>query len=152
MAAVSKSFHETPNRSGLVIGILPCDESLEESRDGGPNPKDGYPNPWVEIPVLTHLPLSGERALGSDGGAESMSRNHINVLSSDVIVALPGDSGTLSEVRLAVRYQRPVIAFIESDRELPGLPASVSISNSLEGVRTFVTTQLGLSASPGKSF
>ena len=145
MAAVSKSFYETPNRSGLVIGILPCDESLEK-------PKGGYPNPWVEIPVLTHLPLSGERALGSECGADSMSRNPINVLSSDVIVALPGDAGTLDEVRLAVRYQRPVIAFIESDRELPGLPASVPISSTLEGVRTFVTTQLGLSPPQGKSF
>ena len=145
MTAFSKSFYETPHRSGLVIGVLPCDESLEK-------PKDGYPNPWVEIPVLTHLPLSGERALGSECGADSMSRNPINVLSSDVIVALPGDAGTLDEVRLAVRYRRPVIAFIESDRELPGLPAGVSISSSLEGVRTFVTTQLGLSAPQGKSF
>ena len=136
MAAVSKSFYDTPNRRGLVIGILPCDESLE-------NPKDGYPNQWVEIPVLTHLPSSGER------GTEPMSRNHINVLSSDVIVALSGDAGTLSEVRLAVRYGRPVIAFLESDQEIPGLPNSVSISSSLEGVRTFVITQLGLSASRG---
>ena len=136
MAAVSKSFYDKPNRRGLVIGILPCDESLE-------NPKDGYPNQWVEIPVLTHLPSSGER------GTEPMSRNHINVLSSDVIVALSGDAGTLSEVRLAVRYGRPVIAFLESDQEIPGLPNSVSISSSLEGVRTFVITQLGLSASRG---
>ena len=110
---------------------------------GGPTPKDGYPNQWVEIPVLTHLPLSGER------GMEPMSRNHINVLSSDVIVALPGDAGTLSEVRLAVRYERPVIAFVESDQEIPGLPDSVSISSSLEGVRTFVMSQLGLSAPRG---
>ena len=139
MAAVSKSFYDTPNRQGLVISILPCDESLE-------NPKDGYPNQWVEIPVLTHLPLSGER------GMEPMSRNHINILTSDVIVALPGDAGTLSEVRLAVSYERPVIAFVESDQEIPGLPNSVSISSSLEGVRTFVVTQLGLSAPRGKLF
>ena len=131
MAAVSKSFYDTPNRRGLVIGILPCDESLEK-------PTDGYPNQWVEIPVLTHLPLSGER------GTEPMSRNHINILTSDVIVALPGDAGTGSEVRLAVRYKRPVIAFVESDQEIPGLPNSVSISSSLEGVQTFVMTQLGL--------
>ena len=30
MAAVSKSFYETPNRQGLVIGVLSSDESLEE--------------------------------------------------------------------------------------------------------------------------
>ena len=142
MAAVSKSFYETPNRQGLVIGVFPCDESLEESA-GGPNPRVGYPNQWVEIPILTHLPLSGER------GTEPMSRNHINVLSSDVIVALPGDAGTLSEVRLALRYERPVIAFVESDQEIPGLPNSVPISSSLEGVQTFVMRQLGLSATRG---
>ena len=78
-----------------------------------------------------------------------MSRNHINVLSSDVIVALPGDAGTLSEVELAVRYERPLIAFVESDQEIPGLPNSVPISSSLEGVQTFVITQLGLSAPRG---
>ena len=143
MAAVSRSFYDTPNRRGLVVGVVPCDESLEESKAGGPNPKDGYPNQWVEIPILTHLPSSGER------GMEPMSRNHINVLSSDVIVALPGDAGTLSEVRLALRYERPVIAFVESDEEIPGLPDSVPISTSLEGVQTFLMTQLGLSAPRG---
>ncbi len=131
MAAVSKSFHDTPNRRGLVIGVLPCDESPEV-------PRDGYPNQWVEIPILTHLPLGGDR------GAESMSRNHINILTSDVIVALPGDAGTGSEVRLAVRYGRPVIAFIESDQEIPELPHGVLTSSSLAGVKTFVVAQLGL--------
>ena len=131
MAAVSKSFYETPHRRGLVIGILPCDESLQR-------PKRGYPNQWVEIPILTHLPSSGER------GTETMSRNHINILTADVIVALPGDAGTGSEVRLAVRYKRPVIAFVESDQEIPELPKSVSVSSNLEGVGTFVMTHLGL--------
>jgi len=129
MAAVSQSFHDTPNRLGLVLGILPCDESLEK-------PRDVYPNQWVEIPVLTNLPSSGEH------GTDPTSRNHINVLTSDVIVALPGDAGTLSEVRLAVRYGRPIIAFVESDQEIPGLPKSVTISSSLAGVRTFVMAQL----------
>lgn len=131
MAAVSESFYHTPNRRGLVIGVLPLDESLEE-------PRDGYPNQWVEIPITTHLPLGGDR------GAEPMSRNHINVLTSDVIVALPGDAGTGSEVRLAVRYGRPLIAFVESDEEIPELPNGVSTSSSLEGVQTFVVDRLGL--------
>jgi uncharacterized protein (TIGR00725 family) len=137
MAAVSKSFYDMPNRRGLVIGILPCEESPapEESRV---NPKDGYPNHWVEIPVQTHLPLSGER------GTEPLSRNHINVLTSDLVVALPGGAGTLSEVQLAIRYERPVIAFVESHQEIPGLPDGVPISTSLEGVQSFVVTELGL--------
>ena len=138
MAAVSKSFYDTPNRRGLVLGILPCDESLEK-------PKSGYPNQWVEIPVLTNLPSSGER------GTAPTSRNHINALTSDVIVALPGDAGTLSEVRLAVRYGRPIIAFVESDQEIPGLPDGVSIASRLAGVRTFVRTHLeGVQPQPGQ--
>ncbi len=135
MAAVSKAFYDTPNRRGLVIGVLPCDESMEK-------PRDGYPNRWVEIPVMTHLPLGGDR------GAEPMSRNHINVLTADVIVALSGDAGTLSEVQLALKYERPVIAFVESDEEIPGLPSGVPISNSLEGVQTFIMTHLGLHTPP----
>src|SRR5262249_16811637 len=81
MEAVSRAFYETPDRRGLVIGIIPASETAVE-------PKDGYPNHWVEIPIFTHLPLSGGR------GTEPLSRNHINVLSSDVLIALPGDAGT----------------------------------------------------------
>jgi hypothetical protein len=36
-------------------------------------------------------------------------RNVINVLSSDVVVACAGSGGTLSEVALALRFERPVI-------------------------------------------
>ena len=40
-----------------------------------------------------------------------MSRNHINVLSADAIVALPGGAGTVSEAQLAVRYRKPILLF-----------------------------------------
>ena len=80
MAAVSRAFFEVPDRAGRVIGVLPA--STEASP---PAPPSGYPNPWVEIPLLTHLSLSGAR------GTDPLSRNHLNVLSSDVIVALPGN-------------------------------------------------------------
>jgi uncharacterized protein (TIGR00725 family) len=36
-------------------------------------------------------------------------RNSINVLSSDVLVACCGTGGTLCEIALAVRFQRPVV-------------------------------------------
>jgi len=36
-------------------------------------------------------------------------RNIINVLSSDVVVACPGSGGTLSEIALALRFERRVI-------------------------------------------
>jgi hypothetical protein len=49
----------------------------------GDGPKEGYPNPWVEVPILTHL--AGH--LGPEGAD---SRNAINVLSAHRIIALPG--------------------------------------------------------------
>jgi predicted Rossmann-fold nucleotide-binding protein len=86
--------------------------------------------------VQTHLPLSGH------SGAEPMSRNHINVLSSNVLVALPGGSGTASEVALALRYGRPVIGFLRSRDEIPGLPAVVRAEDDLEKVKEFVRERI----------
>ena len=74
MAAVARAFHETPGRRGLVIGILPAEAF------GSATPKPGYPNPWVEVPIFTHLP----------SGDGPTSRNHLNVLSADVVILLPG--------------------------------------------------------------
>jgi uncharacterized protein (TIGR00725 family) len=130
MAAVSQAFAAVPERQGLIIGILPCRE------DAPGTPKEGYPNPWVEVVIPTHLPLSGER------GTEPMSRNHINVLAAEVLVALPGGLGTASEVTLAVRYRKPVIAFLEAASQLPGLPSSVPLTASIQDVEEFVRSAL----------
>ena len=84
----------------------------------------------------THLPLSGRR------GTEPLSRNHINVLSADVVVALAGSGGTSSEVRLALAYGRPLVAFVGSRGEIPNLPAEVPVRESREDVQSFVETHL----------
>lgn len=127
MAAVSEAFASVHPRTGRVLGVLPC-------REGDPHcaPPPGYPNPWVEIAVATHLPHSGTH------GTEPTSRNHVNVLSSDVLVALPGAAGTASETALAVRYGRPVVAWLEAPEELPGLAAGVAVVGSLGEVEEFV--------------
>ncbi|HLU47791.1 MAG TPA: hypothetical protein VK116_06895 [Planctomycetota bacterium] len=103
MESVSRAFAETPGRRGLVLAILPCHP------DDPARPKDGYPNEWVEIAIRTHLPLSGAR------GTELLSRNHLNVLSSDALIALPGGPGTKSEIELAHRYSKPLVAFGPTD-------------------------------------
>jgi predicted Rossmann-fold nucleotide-binding protein len=126
MEVVCRAFHAAPGRRGLVVGILP-------SRNEDPAlPKRGYPNRWVELAIATHLPLTGER------GSEAMSRNHINVLSCDAVIALPGGAGTSSEVQLARRYQRPVAAYIDRRSDIPGLPAEVAVFLDLAGIRQFV--------------
>ena len=129
MASVSKAFYQSPDRKGIVLGIIPC-------REDSMLPKPGYPNTWVEVPVLTHLPLSGAR------GTEMLSRNHINILTSDVIVALPGGSGTASELALAIHYQRPVIAYLSSAEDIPSLSPDVPVSSDFEEVCAFIESCL----------
>jgi uncharacterized protein (TIGR00725 family) len=67
---------------GLTLGILPCSVASE-----------GYPNPWVRIPIYT--------------GAGS-ARNAFNVLSARLCVAIGGGPGTLSEIALALKAGVPV--------------------------------------------
>jgi uncharacterized protein (TIGR00725 family) len=67
---------------GLVVGVLPGDSTAAVA-------------PGVDIAIPTGM-----------GDA----RNVINVLASHVVVALPGGAGTLSEVALALKSERPVVA------------------------------------------
>jgi len=99
MRAVSRAFTSYHGERGVCVGIIPC-ASVADRRTA----KAGYPNEFVELAIRTHLPYSGP--LGTD----DLSRNHINVLSSDAVVALTGGEGTASEVALARRYGVPVVA------------------------------------------
>ncbi|MDZ4654799.1 MAG: TIGR00725 family protein [Coriobacteriia bacterium] len=67
---------------GLVVGVLPDEDATNAS-------------PHLDIAILTGM-----------GDA----RNVVNVLSSDVVIALPGGAGTVSEVALALNAGRTVIA------------------------------------------
>ena len=68
---------------GTTIGIMPGSD-----RDESP------PNKYIDIPIFTGM---------SDG------RNSINAKSSDVIIAIDGSSGTLSEIGLALKNGKHVI-------------------------------------------
>ena len=127
MAAVSRAFAEVVPRDGLVIGVVP---SLTEDARRAPVP--GYPNPWVELPVYTHL------GVGDPDGEAPESRNHVNILTSTAVILLPGSTGTLSEARLAVRYATPCVAFLTDRSEIPDLPAEVPHVFDLGGVAEFV--------------
>jgi uncharacterized protein (TIGR00725 family) len=69
---------------GLTIGVLP-----------GASAAATPPNPDIDIALFTGL---GE------------ARNWINVCASDAVIAIGGGWGTLSEIALAVKAGRPVIA------------------------------------------
>ncbi|MDO8879549.1 MAG: TIGR00725 family protein [Coriobacteriia bacterium] len=66
---------------GLVIGVLPDADGSEASE---------------------HLDVAIRTGMGN-------ARNVVNVLSSDVVIALPGGAGTLSEVALALVAGKTVI-------------------------------------------
>ncbi|MEA3291637.1 MAG: DNA-binding protein [Pseudomonadota bacterium] len=124
MTSVSRGFHGVGDRRGRVIGILPGSEQGA--------PKAGYPNSFVEIPIQTHLPLSGVE------GESTRSRNSINILTADVIVALPGGAGTASETRLALRHEKPLIAWLESRTQIPGLDPEIPVTAVFAEVKEFV--------------
>ena len=125
MAAVTEAFVGVTDRPGLALGILPGARGT-----GGAPP--GYPNPWVEIAIRTHLDERGA------GGGDAASRNHLNVLSSDVVIILPGSEGTASEAQLALRYGRPAVAYLARRADVPGLPDAIPIEPRLTRVQSFV--------------
>jgi uncharacterized protein (TIGR00725 family) len=129
MQAVSRAFQAVPNRAGLIVGVVPCGAEPAV-------PRPGYPNPFVELAILTHLPLTVA------SGTEPLSRNHINVLSSNVLIALPGGAGTASEVELALRYRRPIAAYLSARSEIPELPEEVPVFAALAEVQDFVRLRL----------
>ena len=68
---------------GITVGILPTDQS-------------DWASPYIDIPIVTGM---------------GFARNVINILSSDIIVALPGSAGTISEIALALNHGKKVILF-----------------------------------------
>jgi len=127
MLSVSRAFASSQPRDGVVIGIIP---SLA---DHPTHPKPGYPNAHVEIAVFTHL----------QSGDQVLSRNHVNVLSSDVVIALPGGEGTMSEISMALAYGRPVAVYLRQTTDMPGLPESVPVFTEIQAVQRFVLEHLG---------
>ncbi len=81
---------------GLTIGILPGDDPEEA-------------NEYVRLPIATGL---------------GVARNLVVVTSADAVVAVGGRHGTLSEIGLALRMGRQVVALgswrVESERAVGG--------------------------------
>lgn len=81
---------------GITVGILPDEDDL-------------WANPFIDIPIVT----------GMGNG-----RNVINILSSEVIIAISGGFGTLSEIALALKTQTPVVGLRTWDFFAETEPAS----------------------------
>ena len=126
MAAVCRGFASVPNRRGLSVGVLPA------------RPPAGYPNEWVDIVIQTHLSARGSE------GAGAHSRNHINVLSSSVIIVLPGKAGTRTEMELAIYYRKPVIAYLGESGTIEGMKRNEipRVARTQADVEAFVLQEL----------
>ncbi|MEZ4575307.1 MAG: hypothetical protein R2857_10405 [Vampirovibrionales bacterium] len=99
MAAVAQAFVETTPRQGLSLAIVPTEYVDGRFRLVRP----GYPNPWVEVPIVVPLGVYDPRQ------PVAVNRNVANILSSDVVVVLPGGPGTAQEKALAEAYDKPLV-------------------------------------------
>lgn len=120
---MAASAEGAASRGGLVIGILPDDRDAENVAPG------------VSVAVFTGM-----------GAA----RNNVNVLSSDVVAALPGGAGTISEIALAVKNQKPVV-LLQSDPDgavralFPGadVRAADTPAQAMEQIRAILSQMRG---------
>ena len=79
---MAAAAHGAQSAGGLTIGVLPGYERREA-------------NPFIEIAIATGM---------------GQARNAIVVASADAVIALEGEGGTLSEIGLAIKLGRPVVA------------------------------------------
>jgi len=126
MTSVSKAFVDVENRAGLNIGVIPTMDY-----DGTYVPREQYPNPYIEVPILTPLDVKAQKA------AQPFSRNFVNVMTSHALVILPGDHGTRDEVSLGIQYKKPMILFGPDDafERFPEHPTRVQ---DIDEVREFL--------------
>ncbi len=104
MTVVARSFTMVEDRKGVSIGILPAVDYKGQKLD-----KEEYPNPYIEIPMIT--PLSTK----AQSDAMPFSRNLVNVMTSKALIVLPGSHGTKTEVSLGLHYDKPIILFGPDD-------------------------------------
>ncbi len=90
---------------GLTVGIIPS-YNKEDS------------NEFVDIAIPTGMGLA---------------RNVLVVKSADVVVALPGEAGTLSEIAYCLQFGIPVISFKSWD--IPGVIKTETIDQTIEEVK-----------------
>jgi uncharacterized protein (TIGR00725 family) len=93
---------------GITVGILPAEDKNSA-------------NPYVDIPIATGL---------------GYTRNTIVVGSADVIIALPGEYGTLSEIAFALNMKKLVIGIGSWD--IKGMRKAKTPEEAVEALKEFI--------------
>ncbi len=101
MTAVAQGATEA---GGLTLGVLP-----------GANAHESLPNPFIQIALF-----SGMRE----------GRNYLNVAFSDGLIAIGGGYGTLSEIALALRMQKPLVLINSWTFQTHGEPIEVPVAQT----------------------
>lgn len=96
---------------GLTIGIIPTYDK-----------KDA--NEFIDIAIPTGLGLA---------------RNVLVVKSADVVVALPGTAGTLSEIAYCLQFAIPVISL--NSWEIPGVIKVKTVEQAIEQVESILKSK-----------
>ena len=96
---------------GHTIGILPSYDRASA-------------NPYIEFAIATGM---------------NQARNAIVVASADAVIAMPGEAGTLSEIGLALKIGRPVVALggwhqIDGVHHATNPEAAVTLALQLAGI------------------
>ncbi len=100
------------DKGGITVGILPG-EQVEEA------------NPYVIIPIATGMGIG---------------RNILIARTADVLVAIDGKYGTLSEIAFALQLGKPVIAIMPW-LHVPGTIAAATPEEAIKLVQKYLTEQ-----------
>lgn len=95
---------------GVTVGILPGVDKTEA-------------NPYIDIPVVTGI---GE------------ARNLVVIRSSDAVIALPGQFGTLSELAFCLKMEKPVVGLTTweiSDKVIKTKDPQEAVEKALEALK-----------------
>ena len=97
---------------GMTIGLLPG-----LNRDTA--------NPYIRIPIPTGL---------GDG------RNLLVVRASDILVAISGGHGTLSEIALALKAEKPVVG-LETWRNINGITYATDYRDTIQNIEELLNAK-----------
>ena len=97
---------------GYTVGILPGADTREA-------------NPYIDFAIATNM---------------GQARNAIIVQTADVLIAIAGSYGTLSEIALGLKAGKPVITLC-SQFALPGVPRAESPQQAVREAMTYVRDQ-----------
>lgn len=126
MSAVAQAFTAVESREGVSLGVVPIADY-----DGSLVAREKYPNPYIELPIITPL---GAKA---QGDTNPFSRNHVNVMTANALIILPGDHGTQTEAALAIKYNKPMVLFGE-DEQFKNFPDQPTRVQDIEEVKHFL--------------